>query len=114
MNKPRALDDSLPDKRDITRFWTALIKPFTTTAERFHFMGKAVRSRFTLLLGDALGLERGAAARVGAAAELIHTASLLRDDCIDRAALRRRPPHLNESQGINTAILVGTWWSPAL
>ena len=54
-------------------------------------MGKAVRSRFTLLLGDALGLERGAAERIGAAAELIHTASLLHDDCIDRAALRRGP-----------------------
>jgi octaprenyl-diphosphate synthase len=73
----------------------------------FNFVGKAVRSRFTLLLGDALGLERGAAERISAAAELIHTASLMHDDCIDRAALRRGLPTLNDRLGINSAILVG-------
>jgi octaprenyl-diphosphate synthase len=73
----------------------------------FNFMGKAVRSRFTLLIGDALGLARGRSERIAAAAELTHTASLMHDDCIDRAALRRGLPTLNESLGVNTAILVG-------
>ena len=109
MNKPRALDDSLARiNRDINSLLDSVDKAvYDHGRSDFNFMGKAVRSRFTLLLGDALGLERGAAERIGAAAELIHTASLLHDDCIDRAALRRGRPTLNESQGINTAILVG-------
>lgn len=76
-------------------------------ANNFTLLGKAVRSRFTLLLGDALGLERSMAERVCVAAELTHTASLMHDDCIDRAALRRGLPTLNERRGVNTAILVG-------
>jgi len=76
-------------------------------ADSFNFMGKEDRSRFTILLGDALGLDRAAAERISAAAELTHTASLMHDDCIDRAALRRGLPSLNETLGMNTAILLG-------
>ena len=97
MNKPRALDDSLARiNRDINSLLDSVDKAvYDHGRSDFNFMGKAVRSRFTLLLGDALGLGRGAAERIGAAAELIHTASLLHDDCIDRAALRRGLPTLN-------------------
>ena len=109
MNTPRALDVSLDRiNRDINSLLNGVDKAvYDHGSSNFNFMGKAVRSRFTLLLGDALGLERGAAERISAAAELIHTASLMHDDCIDRAALRRGLPTLNESLGVNTAILVG-------
>lgn len=109
MNKPRALDESLDRiNRDINSLLDSVDKAvYDHGRSNFNFMGKAVRSRFTLLLGDALGLERGAAERISAAAELIHTASLMHDDCIDRAALRRGLPTLNESLGVNAAILVG-------
>ncbi len=109
MNKPRALDESLDRiNRDINSLLNSVDKDvYDHGRSNFNFMGKAVRSRFTLLLGDALGLDRGAAERISAAAELVHTASLMHDDCIDRAALRRGRPTLNESLGINTAILVG-------
>ncbi|OGS08076.1 MAG: hypothetical protein A2270_03270 [Elusimicrobia bacterium RIFOXYA12_FULL_51_18] len=109
MDKLRSLDESLARiNRDINALLDGVDKAvYDHEKTSFNFMGKAVRSRFTLLFGDALGLERGTAERISAAAELIHTASLLHDDCIDRAALRRGLPTLNESLGINTAILVG-------
>ena len=73
----------------------------------FSFMGKASRARFTLLAAGALGLEGAKAARIAAAAELTHTASLLHDDCLDLARYRRGLPTMNDQLGVNAAILVG-------
>lgn len=73
----------------------------------FNFLGKAARARFSILLGGALGVRRALAERVGAAAELTHTASLLHDDCVDKASVRRGVAALNASLGVNRAILVG-------
>ncbi len=71
------------------------------------FMGKAARARFTLLMAGALGAEGPGAQKAAAAAELTHTASLLHDDCIDSAAIRRGLPSLNSRLGVNASILVG-------
>ncbi len=109
MDKPRALDDSLARiNSEIEALLDSVDKTvFDRGRNTFNFMGKAVRSRFTLLLGDALGLPRAAAERISAAAELTHAASLMHDDCIDRAELRRGIPSLNKAMGVNTAILLG-------
>jgi octaprenyl-diphosphate synthase len=109
MDKTRTLDDSLARVNgEIDALLGGVEKTvYDHRGNAFNFMGKAVRSRFTLLLGDALGLERGMAEKISAAAELTHTASLMHDDCIDRAAIRRGLPSLNETLGVNTAILVG-------
>ncbi|MEI7527886.1 MAG: polyprenyl synthetase family protein [Elusimicrobiota bacterium] len=71
------------------------------------FLGKAVRARFTLLMGRALGLDAAKAEKIAVAAELTHTASLLHDDCIDTARSRRGHPTVNEKLGVNAAILAG-------
>lgn len=71
------------------------------------FMGKAARARFTLLMAGALGSDPSKTEKAAAAAELTHTASLLHDDCIDSAAVRRGLPSLNARLGVNTSILVG-------
>ena len=73
----------------------------------FNFMGKAARTRFSILMGDALGVKRQLAESVGEVAELTHTASLLHDDCVDKASTRRGVATLNASLGVNKAILVG-------
>ncbi|MBN1866193.1 polyprenyl synthetase family protein [Candidatus Sumerlaeota bacterium] len=46
------------------------------------------------------------AIRVAAAVELIHTASLLHDDVVDRAEMRRGRPSVNARFGDNVAILI--------
>ncbi len=73
----------------------------------FGALGKASRSRFALLLADALGGPRRGAERVAVCAELAHSASLMHDDCVDLALLRRGRPTLNERLGINASILLG-------
>jgi len=105
MSKPCPLDESLARiNRGINSLLGGVDKAvYDHGGNDFNFMGKAVRSRFALLLGDALGLERAAAERIGVAAELIHTASLMHDDCIDRSAFRRGLPTLNGKLGVNTA-----------
>lgn len=69
--------------------------------------GKMLRARYALALGAALGVERGACERLGRAVELVHNASLLQDDCIDQAALRRGEPTPNAQFGDRTGILLG-------
>lgn len=73
----------------------------------FNFMGKAARSRFTLLLGDILGVKKHISQEIAICAELIHTASLLHDDCIDDSSIRRGIKTINSKMGSNTAILLG-------
>jgi len=93
MNHAGHLDDSLERiNREIEGLLDGVGKDvYDRNRGSFNFLGKATRSRFTLMLSDALGLERAAAERISAAAELTHAASLMHDDCIDRAALRREP-----------------------
>ncbi len=73
----------------------------------FSFFGKAARARFTLLLAAALDADRARARKAAAAAELTHTASLLHDDCLDRAPSRRGLPTLYARLGPNRAVLAG-------
>lgn len=73
----------------------------------FNFMGKAARAKFTLLLGDILGVRGYISQEIAICAELIHTASLLHDDCIDDSSIRRGIKTINSKMGSNTAILLG-------
>lgn len=80
---------------------------FNFSKNSFDLSGKAVRSRFTLLFSEALGLDPGKARGLAVCAELVHTASLLHDDCVDNSSLRRGRKTLNARFGANTAILLG-------
>ncbi|PIU20590.1 MAG: hypothetical protein COT18_01475 [Elusimicrobia bacterium CG08_land_8_20_14_0_20_59_10] len=103
------IEDSLRSVRENLSAAMSGIDPAVFDFGRFSFsfIGKAARARFTILAGDALGLDRGKSVRLASAAELTHTASLLHDDCIDLARRRRDLPTLNDKLGVNTAILVG-------
>ena len=63
--------------------------------------GKRIRPTLTLLTGDMLHGDRQQLVVLAAAIELLHTATLVHDDLIDGALLRRGNPTLN------------TRWSPA-
>lgn len=69
--------------------------------------GKMLRSRFCLLLGGALGVPEDKAEAASRALELVHNASLLHDDCVDEATLRRSYPTPNALFNIPTALLLG-------
>lgn len=103
------LEEALRGVADDVSASLAGIRPevFDFKKYQFSFLGKAARARFTLLLAEALGADRGRSAIVAAAAELTHTASLLHDDCLDTARYRRGLPTLYDQMGVNGAILVG-------
>ena len=71
--------------------------------------GKRVRARLTCLLGTAAGAPPRSLEEVAASAELIHAASLLHDDVVDEATLRRGLPSVNARFGNAVAVLAGDW-----
>ncbi|HSS51707.1 MAG TPA: polyprenyl synthetase family protein, partial [Thermoanaerobaculia bacterium] len=75
--------------------------------------GKRVRPALLLLAARLLGHDRGDhgddAVTYAAVVELIHTATLIHDDIIDHATLRRGQTTLNHLWGNNLTVLLGDW-----
>lgn len=69
--------------------------------------GKRLRPALLLLTARFLGYEGEDAVRMGAVFELIHTATLVHDDVIDHAQLRRGRPTLNRIWGNTLTVLFG-------
>ncbi|MDE2313452.1 MAG: polyprenyl synthetase family protein [Elusimicrobia bacterium] len=69
--------------------------------------GKMLRARFCLLLGAALGADAEKTRSAARAMEWVHTASLLHDDCVDDAEMRRGYPTPNKIFGTTTGLLLG-------
>lgn len=69
--------------------------------------GKRIRPVLLLLAAKALGYEGPRASYYGAALEFIHTATLLHDDVIDHAQLRRGRPSCNAIWDNKMSVLVG-------
>jgi geranylgeranyl pyrophosphate synthase len=71
--------------------------------------GKRLRPVILLLSARAYGGDRDAVITAAAGVELLHTASLVHDDTIDRAALRRGKPTLNAQLSSGAVILLGDY-----
>jgi geranylgeranyl pyrophosphate synthase len=73
--------------------------------------GKRLRPLVLLLSGRAFDYKHGFDRLVTAAAgvELLHTASLIHDDTVDRSALRRGKPTLNSVLSAGATILIGDY-----
>ena len=69
--------------------------------------GKKLRPLLLLLAGKAFNYDRPRLVTAAAGVELLHTASLVHDDSIDRAAIRRGQPTLNTQLNTGSVILVG-------
>jgi geranylgeranyl pyrophosphate synthase len=69
--------------------------------------GKRLRPLVLLLAGRAYRYDLDALVTAAAGVELLHTASLIHDDSIDRAALRRGKPTLNTVLSSGGVILIG-------
>lgn len=71
--------------------------------------GKKLRPMLNLLMAKSMGPRRRAPIEVAAALELIHVATLLHDDVIDRATVRRGKPSVNARWGDAVAILMADY-----
>ncbi len=71
--------------------------------------GKRVRPALLLLSAKLLGHDGPEAVTYGAVVEFIHTATLIHDDILDHAQLRRGQPTLNHLWGNNLTVLLGDW-----
>ena len=71
--------------------------------------GKRLRPALLLLASGACGKRNKASIRLGAVVEIIHTATLVHDDVIDGATVRRGRPSTNQQWGNQTSVLAGDW-----
>ena len=69
--------------------------------------GKRVRPTVVLLVGNMLGASEDKLVTLGAAVELLHTATLVHDDLIDGSLLRRGTPTLNARWSPAATVLTG-------
>ena len=69
--------------------------------------GKRLRPLILLLAGRAFENDRDTLVTAGAGVELLHTASLVHDDTVDRAGMRRGRPTLNSVLPSGAVILLG-------
>ncbi len=76
--------------------------------------GKRLRPLITLTTARACGNDYRIALPAAAIVELIHNYSLIYDDIIDEALLRRSKPTVRAKYGDNAAILIGIWYREAI
>ena len=72
-----------------------------------HYRGKRLRPALLLLAAKAVGKVTPAHHTLAAAMEMIHTATLVHDDVLDEAELRRHAPTFNAGWGNKVSILLG-------
>jgi len=71
--------------------------------------GKRLRPALLLLSAKLFGYEGRSAVKLGAVVEIIHTATLVHDDIIDEAQIRRGRPAANTQWGNSKCVLAGDW-----
>ena len=71
--------------------------------------GKRLRPALLLLAAGASGYRGKGAIRLGAVVEMIHSATLIHDDVIDGANIRRGRPSANARWGNHMSVLAGDW-----
>jgi octaprenyl-diphosphate synthase len=71
--------------------------------------GKRIRPALLLLSAKLFNYQGRGAIRLGAVVEMIHTATLVHDDIIDQAQIRRGRPSANTQWGNSKCVLAGDW-----
>jgi len=71
--------------------------------------GKRIRPMLLLLSSRLFNYEGRGAIKLGAVVEIIHTATLVHDDIIDEAQIRRGRPAANTQWGNSKCVLAGDW-----
>jgi octaprenyl-diphosphate synthase len=74
-----------------------------------HYKGKRLRPALLLLVARACGKVTPAHHLLAAVTEMIHTATLVHDDVLDHASVRRHVPTVNALWGNQASILLGDY-----
>ena len=103
-------DDLDAIEREFGRESVSGVKAITEIAEYLRAGGgKRLRPAMLLLSARLLNYSGQGAIRLGAVVEIIHTATLVHDDIIDEAELRRGRPAANTQWGNSKCVLAGDW-----
>lgn len=73
------------------------------------YRGKLLRPRLLLLAGQATGQLRPEHEVLAATVEMVHMATLVHDDVLDEADLRRHGPTVNNMSGNEAAVMLGDY-----
>ena len=71
--------------------------------------GKVIRPVLTLLAGKFYNYNLEKLLPMATATELLHVATLVHDDAIDKASVRRGRPTINEVWGVDKAVILGDY-----
>ena len=103
-------DDLALVEQEIAAQNSAAIEPVEQIASYLHQGGgKRLRPALLLLAAGAAGYRGESAIRLGAVVEMIHSATLVHDDVIDGAQMRRGRPSSNARWGNHMSVLAGDW-----
>jgi geranylgeranyl diphosphate synthase type II len=103
-NMRKAIDDELGQVIERYISPATLYEPF---AYSMAGSGKRVRPMMTIFASRMYGFEGKAAMQAGLAIEIMHTLTLVHDDIMDKAELRRGSPTVHRKWNDATAILCG-------
>ncbi|HEV3256576.1 MAG TPA: polyprenyl synthetase family protein [Gemmataceae bacterium] len=112
-----SLDWYAPIARDLAEVERVLVQALGSSrphvsqlvAHLEHYRGKRLRPALLLLTARACGRVVAAHHTLGAVVEMIHTATLVHDDVLDGASLRRHQATVNAGWGNQTSILLGDY-----
>jgi octaprenyl-diphosphate synthase len=103
-------DDLVAIEQELGRDSASGVSTITEIAEYLREGGgKRIRPTLLLLSAHTLGYTGQAAIRLGAVVEMVHTATLVHDDIIDGADVRRGRPSTNTTWGNEKCVLAGDW-----
>ena len=105
----RLIGTELIEMEELTRLELSSVDPFVDEVVRysFRFGGKRLRPALLFLVGKTLGTLNTQHLHAAAAVELVHTATLIHDDILDGASVRRHLATMNIRWDAQVAVLAG-------
>ncbi|MSQ14839.1 MAG: polyprenyl synthetase family protein [Dehalococcoidia bacterium] len=98
------VEDIIRESRDVQFPWLSELLGHVLDKS-----GKRIRPAITLLAGRFYNYDLDRLVHMAASVELLHTATLVHDDTIDKAFVRRGTPTVNSLWDGSTAVLVGDY-----
>jgi octaprenyl-diphosphate synthase len=103
-------DDLAAIEREFGRDTVSGVEAITEIGEYLRAGGgKRIRPALLLLSSRLFNYQGRGAVKLGAVVEIIHTATLVHDDIIDEADIRRGRPAANTQWGNSKCVLAGDW-----